>query len=386
MQQDTMLLCPNAVVNITNEMVRKSKIFNFGNVKRLVLPLSVGTRNVQTFISGINNSNNHWVLVVVELRPFKRVLYCDTLAGNPPPYIIDVVNSYISHIPRVGLYEKKHLFLAHHPGATSRLGHMCDWGCRNYPLQTCSDICGVIVLINAALAALGRSLFQFLTGPYEKVQVYLQRPSQHAYYIRRILMSWFAESRIEINYVLLHPDWRDHIPDKSDHSFCLRQDTSSNTRKKLKLSLNHKVSSSSGTSSSATRDHAASNEVFSPTPSEVSVPNTQPSKWSSSIPNAPLSLDEKLWPPLKTSSSAGAASSSCKERTFTNAKKKQSHARPDPSRANTPTHNNAAQATDSSAKSDSTAQPSPGSRPSAQAAIQPTSPVATDSSPNSSAD
>ena len=276
-----MLLCPNAVVNITNEMVRKSKIFNFGTVKRLVLPLNVGSRNGQTFISGINNSGNQWVLVVVELRPSKRVLYCDTLAGNPPPYIIDVVNSYISHIPRVGLYEKKHLFLAHHPGATSRLGHMCDWRCRNYPLQTCSNICGVIVLINAVLVALGRSLFQFLTGPYEKVQFYLHRPSQHAYYIWKILMSWFAESRIEINYVLLHPDWRDHIPDKSaDHSFCLRQDTSSNTRKKIKLSLNHKVSSSSGTSSSATRNHAASNEIFSPTPSEASVPNTQPSKRS----------------------------------------------------------------------------------------------------------
>lgn len=174
---------------------------------------------------------------------------------------------------------------------------MCDWRCRNYPVKTCFDKCGVIVLINAALAASDRSLFQFLTGPYEKVHVYLQRPSQHAYYIRIILMSWFAESPIEINYVLLHPDWRNNISDKSDHSFCLRQDTSCITRKKLKLSLNHKASSSTETSSSATQNHAASNEIFSPTPAEASVPNTQASNASSSISNTPLfaTTDDLIW-------------------------------------------------------------------------------------------
>ena len=233
MQQDTLLLCPNAVVNITNEMARKRKIFNFGMVKRLVLrmPLNVGKENGQTFIGTMNKSGNHWVLVVVEIRPFKRMLYCDTLAWKPPSDIIDVVNSYISHIPRIEKYDDRHLFLAHHSMATSRFGHMCDWRCRNYPLQTCSDVCGVIVLIIAALAALDRPLFQFLIGPSEKSQVYLQRPSQHAYFLRRIIMCWFAESRIEINYVLLHHDWRDNVRTESDHSSCLRRDTSSSKRK-----------------------------------------------------------------------------------------------------------------------------------------------------------
>ena len=56
MQQDTLLLCPNAVVNITNEMARKRKIFNFGMLKRLVLPLNVGKENGQTFIGTMNKS------------------------------------------------------------------------------------------------------------------------------------------------------------------------------------------------------------------------------------------------------------------------------------------------------------------------------------------
>ena len=177
---------------------------------------------------------SHWVLVAVEIRPFKQILYCDTLAWKPPSDIIDVVNSYISHIPRIGKFDDTHLFLAHHPMATFRFGHTCDWRCLNYPLPTCSDVCEVIVLIIAALAALDRLLFQFLIGPSEKSEVYLQRPSQHAYFLRRIMMCWFAESRIEINYryVLLHHDWRDNVHTESDHSSCLRRFTSSSTKKK----------------------------------------------------------------------------------------------------------------------------------------------------------
>ena len=56
MQQDTLLLCPNVVVNITNEMARKRKIFNFGMLKWLVLPLNVGKENGQTFIRTMNKS------------------------------------------------------------------------------------------------------------------------------------------------------------------------------------------------------------------------------------------------------------------------------------------------------------------------------------------
>ena len=40
----------------TNEMARKRKIFNFGMLKRLVLPLNVGKENGQTFIGTMNKS------------------------------------------------------------------------------------------------------------------------------------------------------------------------------------------------------------------------------------------------------------------------------------------------------------------------------------------
>ena len=107
MQNDTMLLCPNVVVNIHNEMTRKAKLFNFGTLKRLVFALNVGQRNGKTFIG------NHWVLVDVELQPFMKIIYCDTLAWQPPPDIIDVVNDFARYIPQVGTYKKNHLVPTH---------------------------------------------------------------------------------------------------------------------------------------------------------------------------------------------------------------------------------------------------------------------------------
>ena len=93
-----MVLCPNAVVNVANEMSRKSKLFNFGTLKWLPLLVNVGKRKGQTFIGGIQNSKDHWVPVVVELPPFKQIIYCDTLAWDTPGNILEVVNSFTNHI------------------------------------------------------------------------------------------------------------------------------------------------------------------------------------------------------------------------------------------------------------------------------------------------
>lgn len=130
--------------------------------------MNYGKRNRKTFIAGVNNAANHWVLVVVKLRPFKRINYCDTLAWDPPSNIHDLVNSYADHIPRVGGYGDNHLSTAHSPAALINLGNQCDWRCRNYLLQACSDTCTVTMLISAALGTLDKPLFQYLIGPQQK--------------------------------------------------------------------------------------------------------------------------------------------------------------------------------------------------------------------------
>ena len=148
-------------------------------------------------------------LVDVELRPFVKIIYCDRLAWQPPPDIIDVVNDFVRYIPQVKMFKKSHLVLAHSPSATNWQRHECDWRCRNYALQNCSDICGVITLVNAAVVTLCSPLFQGLTGPMIRELI-------------RVLMSWFAEGRIEIDYVLPPVGWSGKNPEKSDHTFCSR--------------------------------------------------------------------------------------------------------------------------------------------------------------------
>ena len=104
MQNNTMLLCPNVVFNIHNEMMRNSKLFDLGPLKRLVFALNVGQRNGKTFIGNPQNGGNHWV--DVELRPFMKIIYCKMLAWQPPPDIIDVVNDFARYIPQVGTHKK----------------------------------------------------------------------------------------------------------------------------------------------------------------------------------------------------------------------------------------------------------------------------------------
>ena len=337
-----MLLCPNTVVNIPNEMARKRKLFNFGMIKRLAMPLNVGKRaNGKTFISGINDSGNHWALVIVELRPFRRIIYCDTLAWDPPSNLVNVVNNFTSHIPRVEDFNESHLSVAHSPLATSRTGHFCDWRCRNYPLQTCSDICGVIVLINAALAALNRSFFQYLIDPYEKEKIFIQRPTQHSNYLRRVVMAWFSEGRIDIDYVLPNSDWRQSntTPAQFDHTFCFRQDTSINSKKKFKLSLNHHVE--------ATKDPTPPKESSPIFPRSSSTAHEQaasikPCMFTSPNPTCEANnsnCGSTVKPQLKTHTSSGITSKdSTKERNHNNkAKNSSSDSKIKPAQSKTPT-------------------------------------------------
>ena len=127
--------------------------------------------------------------------------------------------------------------LAHSPSATNWQGHECDWRCRNYSLQSCTDICGVITLVNAAVVALYSPLFQWLTGPVIRESIFLQRPTQYWLYLRRVLMSWFAESRIEIDYALPPVGWSGKNPEKSDHTFCSRPNNATKSRGDLSSKL-----------------------------------------------------------------------------------------------------------------------------------------------------
>lgn len=188
-------------------------------------------------------------------------------------------SDFVKYIPQIEGFNKSHLVLAHSPSATNWQGHECDWRCRNYSLQSCTEICGVIVLVNAAVVSLHNPLFQWLTGPVIRDSMYLQRPSQHSIYLRRVLMSWFAEGCIEIDYVLPSVDWNSNNRDKSDHTFCSRSQNGTNSSGKLKLS-------------SKLKDTPVTFE--SPSPNKQTLKKSSSSSLSEENSSSPSSLESSL--------------------------------------------------------------------------------------------
>lgn len=95
----------------------------------------MGQKDGKTLIGGSQNGGYYWVLVDVELRPFMKIIYCETLAWQPTPDIIGVTNDFVQYIPKVGIYKKRHLVLSHSPSATNGQGHECDWRCSTTPCK-----------------------------------------------------------------------------------------------------------------------------------------------------------------------------------------------------------------------------------------------------------
>ena len=83
-------------------------------------------------------------------------------------------------MPQVEDFTQSYISVAQPPLATSPKGHQSDWRCRNYSFQTSSDLYGVKVLLNAALAALNKPSFQYLICLYQKEKIFLQSPTEHS--------------------------------------------------------------------------------------------------------------------------------------------------------------------------------------------------------------
>ena len=236
-QMDTLLLCPNAVVNIKNEMARRTKRFPFWSLKLMVFVANVGKKvDGSTFFGRMGQAGgNHWVLIVVELRPYKHIFYCDTLAWQSPPDLLKMVNEFVAHIPQVGKYHPHHLTLAHPPETSTWKMHYCDGRCLNYPIQTCTSVCGVIAVVIAAVAALEPDFFRVFTSAWVKTKIYLHKPTEYAHYLRRVLIAWFVEQRIELNYILT-PESQEWQTTYEDHTFASNVSKQKTCPKRMHLS------------------------------------------------------------------------------------------------------------------------------------------------------
>ena len=94
----------------------------------------------------------------------KKIVYGDSLAWSVPVDLLPRLEQFIEHIYGECLSDYS-VFECHtSSNVSTEREHKCGFSCASqYPLQTCSDICGVVVLIMAVYACTARSFFSHIT-------------------------------------------------------------------------------------------------------------------------------------------------------------------------------------------------------------------------------
>ena len=89
--------------------------------------------------------------------------------------------------------------------------HKCSPNCNtSIPLQTCGDVCGVAVLVMAAIASCAQQLWResFLNkskGLPTQLK-WMINPTRYSDFLRWKLISWFLSSKVEITSLGIAPE------------------------------------------------------------------------------------------------------------------------------------------------------------------------------------
>ena len=128
--------------------------------------------------------------------------YCDTLGWPQPSKFLPIVVRYTSCL---GLTDERQisLRLAHKPNHEQ---HVCVDSCTNYPLQTCSDVCGIITMVCIAIATLDKNLFELLLKS-QQAHVYLTDPTLYSTYLRHVVLHWLASNHIDMSRISLKKNY-----------------------------------------------------------------------------------------------------------------------------------------------------------------------------------
>ncbi|CAG5123457.1 unnamed protein product [Candidula unifasciata] len=179
-------------------------------VKQVIFVLSVGRQDDGTvFLSTDKMQGDHWSVAVVDVIT-GRVSYCDTLGWPAPENFLPAVikYTYILGLPHAGRLSVR---MAHKPNSEQ---HTCTPECTNYPLQTCSDVCGVVAMVCIATAAFDKNLFELLMTPVSKdLNLYLTDPTLYSSYLRHVLIYWLISGNIDISRISLKPGFSPHCPE-----------------------------------------------------------------------------------------------------------------------------------------------------------------------------
>ena len=188
-------------------------------IKRLLIALHVGSEdNGTTFISNGSMQGNHWSLLAIDVEN-KSTYYGDSL-GWPVPYNLISVLEENLHMLECNLGINIHSCLQdittiHQPcGGNDIHLEQCT---HFYPLQKCSNICGIIVM--CMVAVMSQSWEDWCKWNNLTAPAFLLNPSLHDKYLRINALSWVVEDKIDVatvNKFRLNHDTLKSTPNKVD--------------------------------------------------------------------------------------------------------------------------------------------------------------------------
>ena len=101
-------------------------------------------------------------------------------------------------------------FIAHKPEGSNASFHQGTESCfKNIPLQSCSNICGVIVVVMAAISCLNptlwRSGFLDTKSSLPKEISWVKNPTVYSHYLRRVLIHWETAKDVALQLLGIKP-------------------------------------------------------------------------------------------------------------------------------------------------------------------------------------
>ena len=167
----------------------------------LMFVINVGRdASTNVFIGNDAQPGAHWTVCNVDAVS-KAITYGDSLGWSVPHNLHGVVGDFVAAIFGEDATEYN-LVCCHDARKTTDTGHVCGRTCSKlYPLQTCSNVCGVVAVAMSAIACHSPALFACITSQGSGTGVgdvpHLSKPATYSKYLRRVLMVWFAQRRVD---------------------------------------------------------------------------------------------------------------------------------------------------------------------------------------------
>ena len=168
---------------------------NSFNLSRIFVALNVGHDDQGTYVSDENRQGVHWALLIIDVKNGISY-YADSLCLSVPNNLTDTVGSNLKRMEEdlginLSTSLKNVIDIKSNTGSES---------CKLfYPLQSCSNVCGVIVVCMAVVICDNWELWR--CGNRMREIPMLSNPSTNSMQLRLIALSWIVEDNVTATHL-----------------------------------------------------------------------------------------------------------------------------------------------------------------------------------------